>query len=143
MNSLAVDIKTTSAPIIPEQQKHQTRWDLLSEQVLSYSLAKEHISFALECRDMLSPQYQRVVDLVSKKVKQVEDKEADELLHRITLASALLPEESEGILRNHLKKEYIGVMRKKLVEAVQKAEASKDNKTLQEALHALSSFKAQ
>lgn len=121
-----------------EIEVRSTRWELISERLLSAACALNDFEAIKEEVEYLSPTYRAVYELLKKGARLAEDPSVDERLHLVILRSEGLPAEEIHELKSHLRHEYTRERRRELAAAVKAAEQRGDEKAVEAMLRELS-----
>jgi len=118
-----------------QQPKRISRWELLSQKVLSHALRNGTFDKVQE--EHLYSDYPKILTLLREGKRTSGDGALDELLDIVILGEAFTADEDPDRVQDELQKEYVREKRKEITEMVKEAERSGDDKVLQEALQAL------
>src|SRR3989344_49030 len=118
-----------------QQPKRISRWELLSQKVLSHALRNGTFDKVQE--EHLYSDYPKILTLLREGKRTSGDGALDELLDIVILGEAFTADEDPDRGQDELQKEYVREKRKEITEMVKEAERSGDDKVLQEALQAL------
>ncbi len=124
---------------VPETapQRNFSRWELLSQRLLSIALVKNDMGIVYDHVVHLSPECQQVFEVIKGGGRRMDDPLLDELMNFVVLRaeSAELPEIEE--VKSHLVREYYRERRRELSAVVRDAEIRGDEKKVSEALREL------
>ncbi len=125
----AIKENPPAEPILPI-----TRWELLSQRLLSAMLALNKFEFLGESAKCLASGYEPVLDLLRAGQRRSEDLRLDGVLNLIVLRSEELSESEISELKEHLVREYSKERRKELTQVIRQAEARGDEAAMQKAM---------
>ncbi|MCR4328678.1 MAG: DNA primase [Patescibacteria group bacterium] len=133
----AVLSKETSSVTAEVAVVRRTRSDLLSEKILSYSVACADFSLAETCSAYFSPLYRRAFELLREGKKSSDDPEMDGVFNTVFLREDVLSDEDARMVKAEIIKEYSRKRKDELVKAVRFSEAKGDEKATEAALNEL------
>lgn len=128
--------RSSADPGIPPQRSF-SRWELLSQRLLSIAIVKNDMGIVYDHVIHLVPECQKVFEVIKEGGRKMEDPLLDELMNFIVLRaeSAELPEIED--VKNHLVREYYRERRRELSAVVRDAEIRGDEAKMSEALREL------
>ena len=111
-----------------------TRWELLSQRLISAMLALNNLEFLGESGRCLAPGYEPVLELLRAGGRRSEDPKLDGVLNLVVLRSEELSESEISELKEHLLREHSKERRKELTQIIRQAEARGDELAMQKAM---------
>ncbi len=114
----------------PEGPEKFSRWELLSERLLSYASTKNSFAVLEDCAAQLAPLYQQILAILKRGERRAEDALLDERLHLILLRSEEFVEHDAEEMKEQLAREYFKERRRDLTSRVREAEKIGDEEAL-------------
>ncbi|MFH0890694.1 MAG: DNA primase [Candidatus Liptonbacteria bacterium] len=116
-----------ASPETPAQSVEPiTRWELLSQKLLSGMLAANNFELLSGSERCLAPGYEPVSKLLRQGIHRSEDSKLDSTLNLVVLRSEELTEKEISELKENLIREYAKERRKELTQSIRQAEAGGD-----------------
>ncbi len=125
-----IEVKTPAAPrpadgaepVPGDADRPISRWDLLSERLVSACLARGDMNALGEHAEYLTADYRLLYDLFRKGDRKAQDARLDELMNLAMLRSEGLDDEEFSALKGYVHGEYVKARRRELIARIKRAE---------------------